>query len=459
MNQTPQDRLKRLRNLRKLGVQQGVKHIRLPAPKPRPAEPPLDTEPTPLHFLNYEEDLQFAVPIEAIIPGVVIENGHGQYFCFEARYPLAGLHGQQPLAQLLHIPMSTVAAMTGDESWLNLSWSEVLFIDLETTGLEVAAGTVAFLIGLGYLDRGDFVVRQVFMRDFNEEVALLQDLRELGQRFKGVVSFNGKTFDLPLLEQRFVIARLSPDLLEIPHFDLLHHARRLWRRRLENCRLATLEADILGVKRSQADIPGYFIPSLYRKYLVDGDARPMAGIFYHNEVDIVSMASLAAALGQHFSLLAHPDPATCFHPVDILSLGLWQLQLGDAASAEASLKLALAQPLPADLHAFAVTELAYLLKRQERHAEAEPLWQELALGPDPFLALEELAKYYEWQGKDFERALRCSQYALSLLAGRPQTWETQPLQLAWSRRQQRLEEKRNRLEAARLAKKVGQTSA
>ena len=441
MTNDAQDRLKRLKRLRRLGLRQGVKHIPLPPPKPPPSDLPIETEPVPLHFLNYEEDLQHAAPIEEVIPGAVIENAHGQYFCFEARYPLTGKHGHQPLSNLLEVSMSTVAAITADEAWHTLSWGDVLFIDLETTGLEIAAGTVAFLIGMGYLDGDDFVVRQVFMRDFNEEVALLSDLDNFCRRFRAVASFNGRTFDLPVLDNRFVMARLNLELLDAPHLDLLHPSRKLWRRRLENCRLATIEAEVLGIRRSMADVPGYFIPSLYRKYLVDHDARAMAGIFYHNEVDIVSMASLAALLARHFNLLDAPDPAAAFDPVDMFSVGLWQQQLGNTAAAEAVLNQALQEALPDELQAQAKTELAYLLKRQDRREEAEPLWQDLVLGPAPLLALEELAKFYEWHRKDFDSALTCITYALQVLAEGPQTWQTEDQKAAWEHRRGRVEAK------------------
>jgi len=345
-----------------------------------------------------------------------------------------------------------VATITADETWHALSWRDVLFIDLETTGLEIAAGTVAFLIGMGYLDGDDFVVRQVFMRDFNEEMALLSDLDQFCQRFRAVASFNGKTFDLPLLENRFVIARLFPDLLETPHFDLLHPSRKLWRRRLENCRLATIESEVLGVRRSMADVPGYFIPSLYRKYLVDHDARPMAGIFYHNEVDIVSMASLAASLAQHFNLLDSADPAAAFDPVDMFSVGLWQRQLANIDAAEAVFNLALRQTLPAEMQTQVKAELAYLLKQQDRREEAEPLWQELVLGPAPFMALEELAKFYEWHRKDFDSALTCITYALQLLDEGPQTWQTAEQKAVWEHRRGRVEA---RLEKQKREKRKG----
>jgi tetratricopeptide (TPR) repeat protein len=205
--------------------------------------------------------------------------------------------------------------------------------------------------------------------------------------------------------------------------------------------LATLEAEILGVERSQADIPGYFIPSLYRKYLVDQDARAMAGIFYHNELDIVSMASLAAVLGQQIRLLDQPDALEQTDPVDLFSLGLWYQHLGHVEAAEAALKQVLNRSLPDDLQPVARTELAYLLKRQNRLDEAEALWQALVIGPQPLLALEELAKYYEWQRKDFESALTCIDYALQILADQLAAWQVKEARAAWERRQHRVQGK------------------
>jgi len=441
MTRDTSDRLKRLSQLQQMGLRKGTRHIAIPPPKPKPTEPTMPTEPVPLHFLNYQDDLQHAVPIDAVVHGVVIQNEHGQYFNVEARYPLRASYGNQPLVNLLSVPMATVAAITGDDRWRDLTWHDALFIDTETTGLEIAAGTVAFLIGVGYLDGDDFVVRQVFMRDFNEEMALLADLHTLCEKFQAVVSFNGKTFDIPMLENRFVLARLFPDLFDGPHLDLLHPSRRLWQRRLANCKLATLETDILGVTRTQADVPGYFIPSLYRKYLVDGDARPMAGIFYHNELDIVSMAALATILGQILAYPEHPPLIDPLHPIDLLSVGIWQRHLGRAASAEQALKATLAADLPAELRQLATVELAFFLKRQGRAAEAESLWQEMVTTSDSLLALEELAKYYEWKQKSFEQALTCTEYALKVLRARPADWRTAETITAWKHRATRLQRK------------------
>ena len=439
------DRLKRLQRLKGLGVKKGIDHIKIPSPKPLPTEIESETERIPLHFLNYEEDLQNPVPIETVIGGQIIQNEHGQYFNFEARYPLDAAYGHQPLRTMLNIPMQAIATITGDEAWLNLTWEKVLFIDTETTGLEIAAGTVAFLIGVGYLDGNDFVVRQVFMRDFDEETALLYDLYTLCEKFEAIASFNGKTFDVPLLENRFIMARLFPDLFEGPHLDLLHPARRLWRRRLENCKLSTLETDILGLNRTQADVPGYFIPTLYRKYLVDHDARVLAGIFYHNELDIVSMSALAAILGQTIAYPAYPIPTD---PIDLISLGLWQINLDQPVPAEQALKQAIEQNLDTEWQQLAHTQLAYLLKRQNRLIEAETLWQQLATLPDNLLALEELAKYYEWHQKAFAKALTCIDYALKTIQTQPHNWEQQDTLAKWEHRRQRVAqkaEKNNRL--------------
>lgn len=436
------DRLKRLEKLKRLGVKQGTRHIVIPPPKPQTEYIP-PVEAPPLHFLLYQDDLQHAAPIEAVIAGQEIANERGRYFNFEARYPLASAYGRQPLAALLAVPMETVAAITGDDRWLDLLWRDVLFIDTETTGLEIAAGVVAFLIGVGYLDGPDFVVRQVFMRDFDEETALLHDLRALFARFKAVASFNGKTFDLPLLENRFVLARLLTDLFDAPHFDLLHPARRLWHRRLENCKLGTLEKEILGVTRTQADVPGYFIPSLYRKYLVDHDARPMAGIFYHNEMDVVSMAALAAVLGQYFAFAETDEPPE-LDPVEWLGLGLWRRQLGHFDPAENALNRALAQSLTPELRQLALKNLAAHLKQNARSAEAESLWQELAATPDSLLALEELAKYYEWQTGDFGRALTCIDYALQTLRAQGESWQKQEALAAWEHRRARVDKKQEK---------------
>lgn len=436
-----QRRSQRLNRLRSLGLRRGTSHIVIPPASSTPI--PSQNQPDFLQaFLTDYSPFETAAPIETVLPnGVVVDNNRGQYFQVESRYPRAEVYGRIQLTKLQQVGFDIISTITRDELWHDFTWQDVLFVDLETTGLEIGAGTLAFLIGVGYVDNDDFVVRQFFIRDLDEEAALLQDLADLSDQFRAIVSFNGKTFDLPLLENRFTMSRQFTDWLDAPHFDLLHPSRRIWRRRLENCRLGTLEAELVGVQRTQADVPGYLIPSLYYKYLEDNDARFMAGIFYHNELDIVSMAALTAVLGAHFNLLTDSNPAANFHPIDILSVGLWHQHLGNIDQAEILFNLALDQPLPEPLQVLANTSLAYLLKRQNRYSEAEPLWQGLVLGPEPLMALEELAKYYEWQQKDFESALRCIEFALSQLAQSPASYTGQAQHQAWQHRRNRVQRK------------------
>ena len=378
-------------------------------------------------------------PVEALLSGQVIQNSHGQYFKLIRPYPLHQTHGHSPLSHFKQISRKTIATITADASWLDLAWEDILFIDTETTGLDTSAGTHAFLIGVGYVDAPNFVVEQYFMRDFDEENALLQDLHGLCQRFTALVSFNGKTFDVPLLENRFTLARAFIDLADWPHFDLLHPSRRMWRRRLDNCKLSTLEAEILGVERTQQDVPGFLIPSLYRHYLQGGDARPLAGIFYHNELDIASMAALVGVLGQYVESAVQVK--TALPQIDQFSLGLWLEHLGQTEPAEAILKDFIEQCSVSETRTLALTKLAYLLKRQQRYQEAESYWQELVLGPDKLLALEELAKHYEWRTKDFTKALKCVDYGLKTIAAWREGVEKQAAWAVWTHRQTRVQAK------------------
>ena len=167
-----------------------------------------------------------------------------------------------------------------------------MFLDTETTGLAGGAGTAAFLIGVGWVEGERFHVRQYFMRDYHEEAALLHGLADELARFESLVTFNGKMFDVPLLDARFRLNRARFPLGDAPHLDLLHPARRLWKARLESCRLQSLEAALMGLRR-HGDIPGEEIPQIYFDFVRRRDARKLARVFDHNRQDIVSLAALA----------------------------------------------------------------------------------------------------------------------------------------------------------------------
>jgi len=166
-----------------------------------------------------------------------------------------------------------------------------LFIDTETTGL---AGNMVFLLGAMRVEEGGITLTQVFARDYTEERALLEAWTEMAGRAEMLVSFNGKAFDVPLLRDRLGFHRL-PAAPDLPHVDLLHHARRRWRAVLPDCRLQTLEWQLCGRRRA-GDIPGEDIPEVYHRFVRTGDARDVLTVFHHNALDLLTLADVALAL-------------------------------------------------------------------------------------------------------------------------------------------------------------------
>jgi uncharacterized protein YprB with RNaseH-like and TPR domain len=168
---------------------------------------------------------------------------------------------------------------------------DALFIDTETTGL---GGNMVFLLGAMRICRNDVVLTQVLARDYAEEPALLSAWAAMLSNVGALVSFNGKSFDLPILRERLGFHRLAAPP-EPMHVDLLHHARRRWRDVLPDCRLQTLEWRVCGRRRA-GDIPGAEIPEVYHRFVRTGDPADILSIIHHNALDLVTLADLAQAL-------------------------------------------------------------------------------------------------------------------------------------------------------------------
>jgi len=377
--------------LRHLGVNRGAGHLK---PKPRRRGP----------------------GIEELLPGEVVDNAHGSFFLYRETHSLDYCHGSHALSDLLAQPRQASAWLARDERLAGVDPGRIAFIDTETTGLAGGSGTYTFLVGVGVFEGDAFVVHQFFMRDYGEEPAQIEALGALLDRMEAVVSFNGKSFDLPLLETRFIMNRQPPRLVGAPHLDLLAPARRIWKHRLESCALSSLECNVLGVQRTQADVPGWLIPELYVEYTRTGDARNLARVFYHNAQDILSLVILSARL---CSFLAG-DEQRADGPLpgeDLYGLGGLLLDLGQSTRAEqVYCQAARTCSLPS-VRELAMRDLAYLLKRQERRTEALPWWQQLADTAEAVYACEELAKHYEWHDQDLAQAAAWTQRAIALAEG------------------------------------------
>ncbi len=397
------------KRLRRLGVVKGARNLKSPADPPPSPSTSSDGEPATL---------------AALLPGgQLVETELGSCFVLDRVYPLTHRHGSTRLGKLVQAPIAAASRFNQDERLADLTPQKLLFLDTETTGL-AGAGTIAFMVGVAFFDEQALIVRQYFLRDHADEPAMLTLLARLIDQHEVLVTFNGRSFDLPLLDTRYLMNGLDDqmgDLRHRAHIDLLPPARRLWRSRLGSCSLASLEESLLGVRRSREDVPGWAIPGLYMDYLRDGDASQLVGVFYHNEIDMLSMVTLAQRIVRLFT-----QPRDGDAPDDLLSLARWQVALDMPAEAEANLRQILTGELELDAYQQALGQLAWLLKRHDRRPEAVPLWQQLAVTSfDDVSAHVELAKYYEWHDVKLSLALHWTTQALSLVEG----WEPARLEI------------------------------
>jgi uncharacterized protein YprB with RNaseH-like and TPR domain len=296
--------------------------------------------------------------------------------------------------------------------------SKWLFLDTETTGLAGGTGTYAFLIGLAWWDAGALQVEQLFMRDFAEEYSLLYELAARIAERPVLVTFNGKTFDWPLLDSRFTMTRSIPIPRLAAHLDLLHPARALWKLRLGSVRLVELERHVLDAPRlgwhRENDIASSMIPQYYFDYLRGGPSDPLVGVLRHNQMDL---RGLAALFGKINTLIAsqHTD-RDGIDSRDLFGLSRFFERRGDSDRAHTACSQALEFGLPAEFRPRARRELALLAKRRGDHDAAAELWLELAADPqDGVLACEQLAIHYERRAKDPARAIEFARLGLAKL--------------------------------------------
>jgi uncharacterized protein YprB with RNaseH-like and TPR domain len=306
------------------------------------------------------------------------------------------------------------AALADPEKWL--------FLDTETTGLAGGTGTYAFLVGLAWWDAGGLQTEQLFMRDFAEEHSVLHELCARIAERPVLVTFNGKSFDWPLLENRFTMTRAIPTPRLAAHLDLLHPARALWKLRLGSVRLVELERHVLDAPRlgwhREDDVLSALIPQHYFDYLRGGSAEPLAGVMRHNQMDL---RGLAALFGKIDMLLAEENRRDAdVDSRDLFGLSRFLQRRGDSDRAHTACTQALDLGLPAEFRPQARRELALLAKHRGDHEGAASLWHELAAeltgtGLDAIHACEQLAIYYERRVRDFARAAEFAQLALAQL--------------------------------------------
>ena len=359
--------------------------------------------------------------------GRPLENKYGAVLTIDRRYEADRWHGEEQIGNCEvtdFTPLLTLDARfrASGLSPLTAGLNSPLFFDLETTGLSGGAGTVAFLIGCAWFDCGALQVRQFVLTSMAAERALLEALRHQIDEAPFVASYNGRTFDAPLMDVRWAFHRLPSPFDDKPHFDMLPPARRLWKHRGEQpggalarfgertgCSLMALERQLLRFRRVD-DVPGFEIPSRYFQFLRTGDASRLESVLEHNRLDLVSLAVLTARAAR----LVRGGHEACADARESLALGRLYEQTGRVADA----RLCYERAADGDraTRADALSRLAITYRKERRYEDAAAVWRRIVEGiptgkiqpgtvfPLERLAIEALAVHHEHREKDLALA-------------------------------------------------------
>jgi uncharacterized protein len=371
-----------------------------------------------------------------ILGASVKQNGHGEHLSLHC------WHGG-------HIPCAPSAAavrlLAPDAPDEVIDAQQWLFLDTETTGLMGGTGTYPFLVGLAWWEGGGLEVEQLFMREYSEERSLLAALAERLAERPVLVTFNGKSFDWPLLETRYRMTRSIPPPIPRAHLDFLHPARNLWRLRLGSVRLSQLERHVLGWDRGD-DLVSELIPSIYLDFVRHGHADPLVPVFQHNQMDLRGLAGLSSRI---LSLLG--EEGTSEDGLELYGASRICERRGEVKRARRLYEQSIASALPTETDRAARTALARLAKRDGDLAFARDLWEStVGNSREGYEAYEQLAIYFEHEAQEPRQALVITREALAELRRANQAGMIAPA--AYRRAKAHFEHRLSRLE-----RKTGQT--
>lgn len=334
--------------------------------------------------------------IEDVLDGRVAENPFGQCFVVEKKYPPDHMLGTTELGVVDSLGL--LADIHQIPHLRNISSDRCIFLDTETTGLSQSAGTFPFLTGLCRPAKDGVQVTLLMARSPSEEPAMLIEMCRYLSDCDAIVTYNGKTFDIPLLETRMAYHAISSPFKELGHIDLLQLTRKLWKHTLPSRSLGYIEMSILGISRTDDEVPGYLIPQMYYEYIKSGDARPLVGVLYHNEMDILSLVALL----NYFQKTA-AQSLQSLNPQDLLAV-VEAIRLTDHIDSTDEL---LEEILGLDLDVRdwpRIQKLADWYKRKDLLTQSIRIYEKAAEA-NQFWAQMELARYAENSLKAYDQAL------------------------------------------------------
>jgi uncharacterized protein YprB with RNaseH-like and TPR domain len=287
--------------------------------------------------------------------------------------------------------------------------NRVVFFDLETTGLAGGTGTYPFLQAYGFLEQDQLKIIQYFLSDFGFEPAAYEDLKNVLSDKNILISYNGKTFDYPLLKNRFILNRCNNLFENFAHLDLLHLARRAWRNQLIGFSMEMIEQKIFLYSRWR-DIDGWMIPQAYFEFIRNGRTDDIQRIIRHNQQDLVSLMRLL----MHLHMIENINYQHYNTPLELENLCLQAIKKGDIPTVQILLRQCEIRSVK--INPALKVDLSLLFKRNGLWDSAIVLWNELIESENHFLfAFEELAKYYEHKQRNYNQALQFTIRALEMI--------------------------------------------
>lgn len=349
--------------------------------------------------------------IPSVIPGDVIDTMLGSCYRIRKQLDRGHLHGQTTL--VIEGEIGLVADWAHLDGLRNQSTDHVVFLDTETSGLSGGTGTFAFLVGVSQLIPEGVEFTQFLLRDPAEEEAMLIALAEYMSDTRAIVTYNGKAFDIPILNNRYLLHGLSSPFKDLDHIDLLPMARKIWKKKLASRRLSNVEVEILRVERTMVEVPGYLVPQVYFDYLKSGDARPLIGVLYHNEMDVLSLTSLL----QHFmNALSKPVLDSTDSPDDLYPVIDLMLDLGRQDQAVELFERIFHPEINSNEDDWdTIEKIGLHFRRNKNWNSAAKIWIAAERREMSFGALE-LSKFYEHQDRNYSEALRHAETLFEIIS-------------------------------------------
>ena len=340
----------------------------------------------------------------------ILENEGRGFIIREFSYPLNAVYGKFALAEWKRVTSHHLAIISGDEAFLRVSPMKLLFFDTETTGISGGTGTIPFMLGIGFFEDDHFRVKIFILNDLNRENDFLEEVDRFFQRyeFSAAVTYNGKSFDFPLMEARYILQRKRFPLLKLPHLDFLYPARTLWKYTYESRKLIHLGDILLGISRDE-DVDASQIPTMYFNYLRSRSFGLIQRIVEHNALDLVGLAGLLLLGIKYLEDISFTNDEG-----EILGTAKLYEKYGDFTEADRLYNILKQSAVRDDVMEKAVKGLAIIMKKKKLYGKAAELWETLS-GYSDRLALRELSVHLEHREKNYIKALEWVREGLKII--------------------------------------------